>query len=93
MKHYVVVILLLFPRLIKDFDREIKDEEGRNPPEVSKQLNDEKQSMVSTQNLSFLYTHVKILAPQILIGMQCLPYIVNLTFKIVMFSTFNSHGC
>ncbi|XP_015947348.1 novel plant SNARE 13 isoform X3 [Arachis duranensis] len=34
-------------RLIKEFDREIKDEEGKNPPEVNKQLNDEKQSMVS----------------------------------------------
>lgn len=38
--------LLLF-RLIKEFDREIKDEEAKNPPEVNKQLNDEKQSMVS----------------------------------------------
>ncbi|XP_057430895.1 novel plant SNARE 12-like [Lotus japonicus] len=37
-------------RLIKDFDREIKDEEGRNPPEVSKQLNDEKQSMIREHN-------------------------------------------
>lgn len=34
-------------RLIKEFDREIKDEENRNPHEVNKQLNDEKQSMVS----------------------------------------------
>lgn len=42
-------------RLIKEFDREIKDEEGRNPPEVNKQLNDEKQSMVSTQNASFIF--------------------------------------
>ncbi|KAK7281682.1 hypothetical protein RIF29_09878 [Crotalaria pallida] len=33
-------------RLIKEFDHEIKDEEGRNPQEVYKQLNDEKQSMV-----------------------------------------------
>ncbi|XP_052112614.1 novel plant SNARE 13 isoform X4 [Arachis duranensis] len=33
-------------RLIKEFDREIKDEEGKNPPEVNKQLNDEKQSMI-----------------------------------------------
>jgi hypothetical protein len=40
--------------LIREFEREIKDEEGRHPPEVNKQLNDEKQSMVST-NLSFLY--------------------------------------
>lgn len=35
-------------RLIKEFDREIKDEEARNPPEVNKQLNDEKQSMVGS---------------------------------------------
>ncbi|KAL6990186.1 hypothetical protein U1Q18_015935 [Sarracenia purpurea var. burkii] len=33
-------------RLIKEFDREIKDEESRNPHEVNKQFNDEKQSMV-----------------------------------------------
>lgn len=32
-------------------DREIKDEEVRNPPEVNKQLNDEKQSMVSSLKL------------------------------------------
>lgn len=36
-----------FPfRLIKEFDREIKEEESKNSPEVSKKLNDEKQSMV-----------------------------------------------
>ena len=35
-------------RLIKDFDREIKDEETKSSPEVHKQLNDEKQSMVSS---------------------------------------------
>lgn len=40
-------IALQFFRLIKEFDREIKDEETRNPPEVNKQLNDEKQSLVS----------------------------------------------
>lgn len=34
-------------------DREIKDEEARNPPEVNKQLNDEKQSMVSSLKLWF----------------------------------------
>lgn len=39
--------LVNFSRLIKEFDREIKDEESKNPPEVNKQLNDEKQSMVS----------------------------------------------
>ncbi|CAI8587427.1 unnamed protein product [Vicia faba] len=36
--------------LIKEFDREIKDEEGRNTPEVNKQLNDEKQSMIKELN-------------------------------------------
>ena len=35
-------------RLVKEFDREIKVEESKNPPEVNKQLNDEKQSMVSS---------------------------------------------
>ncbi|XP_052112615.1 novel plant SNARE 13 isoform X5 [Arachis duranensis] len=47
-----------FLALIKEFDREIKDEEGKNPPEVNKQLNDEKQSMVSAENLSILDAHV-----------------------------------
>ncbi|KAG4982534.1 hypothetical protein JHK87_027283 [Glycine soja] len=37
-------------RLIKEFDREIKDEDGRNLPEVNKQLNDEKQSMIKELN-------------------------------------------
>ncbi|XP_030539911.2 novel plant SNARE 13 [Rhodamnia argentea] len=37
-------------RLIKEFDREVKDEEGRNPPEVNRQLNDEKQSMIKELN-------------------------------------------
>ncbi|XP_023548744.1 novel plant SNARE 13 [Cucurbita pepo subsp. pepo] len=37
-------------RLIKDFDRELKDEESKNPPEVNKQLNDEKQSMIKELN-------------------------------------------
>ncbi|KAG2407364.1 putative plant SNARE 13 [Vigna angularis] len=37
-------------RLIKEFDRKIKDEEGGNPPEVNKQLNDEKQSMIKELN-------------------------------------------
>ncbi|EFH70360.1 F11A17.20 [Arabidopsis lyrata subsp. lyrata] len=32
-------------RLVKEFDRELKDGEARNSPEVNKQLNDEKQSM------------------------------------------------
>lgn len=43
-------------RLVKEFDRELKDEEGKNPPEVNKQLNDEKQSMVSIWNLLFLHS-------------------------------------
>lgn len=37
-------------RLIKELDREIKDEEGGNPPEVNKQLNDEKQAMIKELN-------------------------------------------
>ncbi|CAA0841957.1 Novel plant SNARE 13, partial [Striga hermonthica] len=37
-------------RLIKELDREIKDEESRNPAEVNKQLNDEKQSMIKELN-------------------------------------------
>ncbi|XWS38881.1 hypothetical protein CRYUN_Cryun18bG0001300 [Craigia yunnanensis] len=37
-------------RLIKEFDREIKDEESRNRPEVNKQLNDAKQSMIKELN-------------------------------------------
>lgn len=37
-------------RLIKEFDHEIKDEENRNPPEVNKRLNDEKQSMIKELN-------------------------------------------
>jgi hypothetical protein len=41
-------------RLIKDFDREIKDEGAGNPEEVNKQLNDEKQSMVNIRTLFFL---------------------------------------
>ncbi|KAI4303064.1 hypothetical protein MLD38_038741 [Melastoma candidum] len=37
-------------RLIKEFDQEVKDTEGRNSPEVNKQLNDEKQSMIKELN-------------------------------------------
>ncbi|CAL5199071.1 unnamed protein product [Lathyrus oleraceus] len=37
-------------RLIKDFDREVKDEGAGNPEEVNKQLNDEKQSMIKELN-------------------------------------------
>ncbi|PSR85248.1 putative plant SNARE like [Actinidia chinensis var. chinensis] len=37
-------------RLIKEFDREIKDEESRNSSEVYKQLNDEKQSLIKELN-------------------------------------------
>ncbi|KAL6518143.1 hypothetical protein OROMI_033844 [Orobanche minor] len=33
-------------RMIKEFEREIKDEESINPPEVNKQLKDEMQSMI-----------------------------------------------
>ncbi|XP_004508085.1 novel plant SNARE 13 [Cicer arietinum] len=37
-------------RLIKEFDREIKDEGSRNSEEMNKQLNDEKQSMIKELN-------------------------------------------
>ncbi|XP_047307826.1 novel plant SNARE 13 [Impatiens glandulifera] len=37
-------------RLIKEFDREIKDDESKNSPEVNKQLNDEKQAMIKELN-------------------------------------------
>ncbi|KAL6188382.1 hypothetical protein ACLB2K_039775 [Fragaria x ananassa] len=37
-------------RLIKEFDREMKDEEGRNTPDMNKQLNEEKQSMIKELN-------------------------------------------
>ncbi|RYR31558.1 hypothetical protein Ahy_B01g056369 [Arachis hypogaea] len=45
-------------RLIKEFDREIKDGEGRNSQEVNKQLNDEKQSMVNAKNLFLFLAYV-----------------------------------
>lgn len=44
-------------RLIKEFDQEIKDEEARNPPEVNRQLNDEKQSIVSLLFFPLFYGH------------------------------------
>ncbi|KAJ0093746.1 hypothetical protein Patl1_24743 [Pistacia atlantica] len=37
-------------RLIKEMDREIKDVEAQNAPEVNKRLNDEKQSMIKELN-------------------------------------------
>ncbi|KAL6532508.1 putative plant SNARE 13 [Orobanche gracilis] len=37
-------------RMIKEFEREIKDEESRNPPELNKQLKDEMQSMIKELN-------------------------------------------
>ncbi|KAG8063262.1 hypothetical protein GUJ93_ZPchr0003g17938 [Zizania palustris] len=37
-------------RLIKEFDRILKDEESNNPPEVNKQLNDRKQYMIKELN-------------------------------------------
>lgn len=45
---YILLNALLFfhCRLIKEFDRELKDEETRNSQEVNKQLNEKKQSMV-----------------------------------------------
>lgn len=37
-------------RLIKEFDRQIKEEESRNPQDVNKQLNEKKQSMIKELN-------------------------------------------
>ncbi|EFJ06459.1 hypothetical protein SELMODRAFT_160677 [Selaginella moellendorffii] len=37
-------------RLIKEFDREIKEEESRNPPDLTKQLNEKKQSLIKELN-------------------------------------------
>uniref|UniRef100_A0A1D1YGM0 Putative plant SNARE 13 n=1 Tax=Anthurium amnicola TaxID=1678845 RepID=A0A1D1YGM0_9ARAE len=37
-------------RLIKEFDRELKDEESKNSPEVNRQLNEKKQSMIKELN-------------------------------------------
>ncbi|XP_068636286.1 novel plant SNARE 11-like [Aristolochia californica] len=37
-------------RLIKEFDREVKEEEGRNSPETIKLLNEKKQSMIKELN-------------------------------------------
>ncbi|XP_072985148.1 novel plant SNARE 13-like [Typha latifolia] len=37
-------------RLIKEFDRQFKEDESRNPPEVNKQLNEKKQSMIKELN-------------------------------------------
>nr|ABK25674.1 unknown [Picea sitchensis] len=37
-------------RLIKEFDREIKEEESGNPPEINKQLNEKKQALIKELN-------------------------------------------
>ncbi|KAG9459941.1 hypothetical protein H6P81_004449 [Aristolochia fimbriata] len=37
-------------RLIKEFDREIKEEEDGNPPDVNKQLNEKKQALIKELN-------------------------------------------
>ncbi|KAJ3683894.1 hypothetical protein LUZ60_014121 [Juncus effusus] len=37
-------------RLVRDFDRVLKEEEGRNPPEIQKQLTDKKQFMIKELN-------------------------------------------
>nr|CAB3495823.1 unnamed protein product [Digitaria exilis] len=37
-------------RLIKEFDRILKEEESNNPPEINKQLNDRKQFMIKELN-------------------------------------------
>lgn len=40
-------------RLIKEFDREVKDLEIRNDPETNKMLNEKKQSMVGFSPRNF----------------------------------------
>ncbi|KAI3887429.1 hypothetical protein MKX03_022109 [Papaver bracteatum] len=37
-------------RLIKEYDRELKDDEARNSPELNKQLNERKQSLIKELN-------------------------------------------
>ncbi|XP_077232681.1 putative plant SNARE 11 [Tasmannia lanceolata] len=37
-------------RLIKEFDREVKEEEGRNAPDTNRMLNEKKQSMIKELN-------------------------------------------
>ncbi|MCL7037658.1 hypothetical protein MKW94_027186, partial [Papaver nudicaule] len=37
-------------RLIKEYDRELKDEEARNSPELNRQLNERKQSLIKELN-------------------------------------------
>lgn len=48
MLYVMLKIHICFCSLIKEFDRILKDEESKNPPEVNKQLNDRKQYMVGT---------------------------------------------
>ncbi|THU44648.1 hypothetical protein C4D60_Mb02t09590 [Musa balbisiana] len=45
-------------QLIKEFDREIKDQESRNTPDVSKQLNEKKQTMID-QGAELICGHEK----------------------------------
>jgi hypothetical protein len=55
---YIVIQLVSyhFSSLIKEFDRILKDDESKNPPEINKQLNDRKQFMVGELlTVSLLY--------------------------------------
>jgi len=49
---YIVIQLVSyhFSSLIKEFDRILKDDESKNPPEINKQLNDRKQFMIKELN-------------------------------------------
>ena len=42
------MVVVLFPRLIKEFDREVKDLEYKNDPGTNKMLTEKKQSMVGS---------------------------------------------
>lgn len=49
-------------RLIKEFDREVKDLEIRNDPETNKMLNEKKQSMVGFLPRNFWLVGIQIVA-------------------------------
>lgn len=49
-------------RLIKEFDREVKDLEIRNDPETNKMLNEKKQSMVGFLPHNFWLVGIQIVA-------------------------------
>lgn len=78
--------------MIKEFDREIKDEGARNSEEVNKQLNDEKQSMVNTHNSFFFLAYVGNLGPtssKFGRGARFFVY-CELTFRITLFLMSNN---